>query len=152
MLESCEEADKIYDFMKQNQVEELPCESGFNDEYIVCDVCGRVVRSVADSAFWKRPYLQTSGGEIYCEKCVELDDMLEELNHTFDKCDTVFSEQDYLDKGFTNYVQTKYNVEFCEETKISYEELMDEVAEFENAIFLLISASPFEVETKLMVR
>lgn len=152
LLENQEEDSKIYEFVKQCGFDELPCECGYNDEYIVCDNCGKVVRMTPDSAFWKQPYLRTDGGDVYCDDCVEIEDMLEHMNHKFNKCDTIFSEKDYLEKGFKNYSEEKYGVKFIEETKKDYETLMEEVSNYEYAIILLVESTPFECETILFVK
>ena len=150
---SVDECKMIEEFVNNELgLAELPCQMGYADEHMVCDCCGKVFCTTPDSAFWKKNWLIASDSEVYCDDCVTVEMMIEEFNHKYDKVDSVLTEKHYIDAGYTDYCKEKYGVEYVVETKKDYESIMEEVSNYENAIFLMVHATPFEADVKLFVK
>ncbi len=88
---------------------------GFDDEYVMCDHCYKVVRTSPDSYSWvARYWVDHENGEIICGDCVLqdfIDEYIESLINNHKSANTILGDKELENLGF---VQCNCHGEACE--------------------------------------
>lgn len=122
------------------------------DEWVVCDCCGKAVRSQADSCSWKRYLFQSEYGEITCGDCTKDDpaDYLKHLSGNAQSCLTF--DIDLSKYGYELHEESFENGWYGQEDdpKVIAKQLREEgITDF---IFVLDSKGQFDISFSVWVK
>ena len=81
-------------------LEKLGVELEWEDEWVLCEQCGKAVRSEPDSYGWKRSYWRDENGSVTCGGCIQEDpaDCLASLEGDTNNCVTL--DLDLAEHGY----------------------------------------------------